>query len=55
MEARLVDAPAGGVAVQYFQDGRLLVAAPFATRADAQADADARLKDLLRAGWATHW
>jgi len=55
MDARLVDSTGGGIEVQYFQDGRLVVTTRWPSRDAAVADADIRLKDLLRAGWATHW
>jgi hypothetical protein len=55
MDARLVERPAGGFEVQYFKDGTLFVTTDWPTRDGAVADANVRLKDLLVAGWATHW
>jgi hypothetical protein len=56
MDARIAGAPAAvEVELQYFQDGRLIVATRWPSRAAALADADAKLRDLQRAGWTTHW
>lgn len=55
MDARLADSSSGGFEVQYFHDGRLVVATEWPSREAAVADANVRLKDLLLAGWATHW
>ena len=46
---------ARGFELQYFHDGRLVVATQWPTREAAIADADAKLSDLQRAGWTTHW
>jgi hypothetical protein len=48
-------AGAAGVELQFFYDGAPVYARPFPTREGALADAGARLHDLQRAGWTTHW
>ena len=55
MDARLTKSASGDFELQYFQDGRLMVATRWPSRDAAVADANGRLNDLLRAGWATHW
>ena len=58
IDARIQDgaAPAGGsVELTCHYDGEPIYARRWPTRDLALTDADARLKDLLRAGWATHW
>jgi len=54
MDARLVDSYPG-FEVQYFRDGRFVVATAWPSRGAAVSDANARLKELFLAGWATHW
>lgn len=44
-----------GWEVSYSRDDRLLVSRHFETEADARADADARFRELQRAGWIDHW
>jgi hypothetical protein len=46
---------AGQWTLQFLLNDRLIVSWPFPTRDDAAAEADARLRDLQRAGWNTHW
>jgi hypothetical protein len=62
IDARLQegDAPAPpgstvGVVLTCYYDGEPIYARRWPTRDLALNDADARLKELLRAGWATHW
>ena len=55
MDARLVERPSGGVEVQYLKDGALFVSTEWPSRETGVADANRRLKELLLAGWATHW
>ena len=43
------------VELQYCYDGQPIVVTRWPTRAAAVADAEARLRDLQRVGWATHW
>jgi hypothetical protein len=43
------------VELQFFYDGRLLLASRWPTREEALADASCRLRELQRAGWNTHW
>jgi len=43
------------VVLHCYYDGQPIYARRWPTRELALDDADARLKDLLRAGWATHW
>jgi hypothetical protein len=45
----------GGVVLTCCYDGEAIYTRRWPTRDLARADADARLKELLRAGWATHW
>ena len=45
----------GGVSVHYFLDGTMVLTRQWSTREEAMADAAARLRDLQRAGWMTHW
>jgi hypothetical protein len=46
---------AAGWDLIYLRGERPLVTLRFADRAAAVADADRRLRDLLRAGWNVHW
>jgi len=55
MDARLLESAPGQFELQYLQDGRLVVATRWPSRDAAIADANGRLNDLLRAGWASHW
>ena len=56
MDARLLaSTETGDVELQYFHDGRLIVATRAPSREAAVTDADARLRELQRAGWTTHW
>jgi hypothetical protein len=41
--------------LQFHRNDRLLVSRRFAHEADARRDAAARLRDLERAGWVSHW
>jgi len=45
----------GGVEIQYFFGGEPVVSQRWPTRQLALTDAAARLRDLQRAGWTTHW
>jgi hypothetical protein len=49
----LEDAPA--VELRYFRDDRLLVARRWPAREPALEEAAAKLNELQRAGWTTHW
>ena len=58
IDARIVGVAgpdAGSVELKCYYDGEPIYARRWPTRELALTDADARLKDLLRAGWATHW
>jgi hypothetical protein len=56
IDARLRDrADLSDVELQFFYDGTLVFARHCPTRDAAIADAAAYLKNLLRAGWNTHW
>jgi hypothetical protein len=44
-----------GVEIRYFYDGEPVLSQQWPTRQLALADAAARLRDLQRAGWTTHW
>ena len=44
-----------GVEITYFYDGEPVVTQRWPTRQLALTDAAARLRDLQRAGWTTHW
>jgi hypothetical protein len=46
---------AAGVEVGFSYDGARLFAREFPTRDLAIDEADSRLRELQRAGWATHW
>ncbi len=48
-------ADAGGIELQFFYDGSLIVARRYPTRDEAVADADTYLRNLQRTGWNTHW
>jgi len=54
IDAQLSDRDVG-VEIRYFYDGASLVSQQWPTRQLALADAVARLRDLQRAGWTTHW
>ena len=54
MDARLA-ADEAGCHVEFFYGATRLCARRFPTRALAEADAQSTLRDLLRAGWTTHW
>lgn len=41
--------------LRFLLNDRLIVSWPFATRDAAAAEADARLRELQRVGWNTHW
>ena len=41
--------------LQFLLNDRLIVSWPFPARADAAGEADARLRELQRVGWNTHW
>ncbi|HXW07305.1 MAG TPA: hypothetical protein VD833_18865 [Vicinamibacterales bacterium] len=41
--------------LRFFRNGRLLLSRRHETEALARAEAGARLKELQRAGWNTHW
>jgi len=56
LDARLCEcADPECVEIQFFYDGTQLVARRWASREQALADAANQLRDLLRAGWTTHW
>jgi hypothetical protein len=55
MDAQLRHGDGGGVDVHYFLDGAAVLSQHWPTREDALNDAAARLRDLQRAGWSTHW
>jgi hypothetical protein len=44
-----------GVELRYFYDGEPVLSQQWPTRQLALTDAAARLRDLQRAGWTTHW
>ncbi len=54
IDAQLSDRDAG-VEIRYFYDGEPILSQEWPTRELALADAAARLRDLQRAGWTTHW
>ncbi|MFI5177833.1 MAG: hypothetical protein ACHQO8_04695 [Vicinamibacterales bacterium] len=54
IDAALRERPPGWE-LQFGRNDRPLVVWQFATEAEARREADARLKELQRAGWATHW
>jgi hypothetical protein len=41
--------------LEYWRNDRLLLASRFSREAPARADAETRLRELLRAGWIDHW
>ena len=45
----------GAIEVRYFYEGEPVLSQHWATRQLALTDAAARLRDLQRAGWTTHW
>ncbi|HEV3141827.1 MAG TPA: hypothetical protein VGY57_14980 [Vicinamibacterales bacterium] len=56
IDARLGDcAASGGVDLQFFYDGQLVLSTRWPTRDAAIGDADVKLHDLQRVGWTTHW
>ena len=55
LDARLRECDPEGVEIQFFYDGARLFARRWASREQALADAANQLRDLLRAGWTTHW
>jgi len=56
IDARLRDRVASGdVELQYFYEGQLVIATRWPTRDAAIGDATARLRELQRVGWNTHW
>jgi hypothetical protein len=44
-----------GVEIRYLYDGEPVFSQRWPTRQLALTDAAARLRDLQRAGWTTHW
>jgi hypothetical protein len=44
-----------GVEIRYFYDGEPVLSQRWPTRQLALTDAAARLRELQRAGWTTHW
>lgn len=44
-----------GAEIRYFYDGTPVYSRQCATRELALTDADQRLRELQRAGWASHW
>jgi hypothetical protein len=55
IDARLEDEHAGGASLEFFYDGDRIFVRRLETRQLAVDEAHARLQDLLRAGWVTHW
>jgi hypothetical protein len=56
VDARIRESPgSGGVELQFFYDGALVVARTCPTRESALTEAEGQLRDLQRAGWNTHW
>jgi hypothetical protein len=55
IDAQLQERSEGAVQLRYFYDGELLYTSHHPTRAAAEADAIARLRELQRAGWNVHW
>jgi hypothetical protein len=51
----VVAATAGRWVLQFLLNDRLIVSWPFDTKDGATEEADARLRELQRAGWNTHW
>jgi hypothetical protein len=54
IDAQISDHDAG-VEIRYFYDGEPVLSQQWPTRQLALTDAAARLRDLQRAGWTTHW
>ena len=54
IDAQLREAT-GGWELSFLHDDQPLLAWTFVDRATALADADRRLRDLLRVGWNVHW
>jgi hypothetical protein len=44
-----------GIVLRCYRDGQPIYVRRWPTRELALTDADARLKELLRVGWMTHW
>lgn len=44
-----------GWRLRFIRNGRVLLTRQYDSREAASADADARLRELQRAGWNTHW
>jgi len=55
LDACIRDDADAGVEIQFFYDGAPLFARRWRSRDQALADAENQLRDLLRAGWTTHW
>ena len=51
----IVAESAGGWTLEFVLNDRRIVSWPFPTRDDAAGAADARLRELQRVGWNTHW
>ena len=45
----------GAVELEFALGGNIIHTRTWPTRDAAEAEADARLRDLQRVGWATHW
>ena len=50
-----IDDREAGVEIRYFYNGEPVLSRRWPTRELALTDAAARLSDLQRAGWNTHW
>ena len=57
IDARLIESVAddGGVELQMFCDADMIYSCRWPTRERAVEEADRKLKELQRVGWATHW
>jgi hypothetical protein len=55
IDAQVEDRFEGVAQLAFFYGGELLYTSHYRTRAAAEADAIARLRDLQRAGWSMHW
>jgi hypothetical protein len=55
IDAQVEDRSEGVAELAFFYGGELLYTSHYRTRAAAEADAIARLRDLQRAGWSMHW
>ena len=51
----LLRVDAAGVELEYRLNARLLLRRAYPTADEARAGAEARLRDLQRAGWNSHW